>query len=171
MTLLFFDIETTGINSLKDRIIAIGVATEKTDPYIIMEPDEKTMIKELADLLPATLVGFNIRNFDIPFLTSRAIINDLENYDIFMKSKYIDLFDIVKTISTGGKWPTLNYTCQCLGIDVYADISGAYVPGLWVKALKGDEKAKRLIEDHCRKDVLKIKKLYYKLRKLIEKDI
>jgi len=136
-----------------------------------MDADESAIIKEFKDLLPAVLVGYNIRNFDIPFLTARALINGFEDYDVFMKCRYIDLFDVVKSISTGGKWPTLNFTCQCLGIDVYADVSGAYIPGLWVKALKGDERAKQLVEDHCRKDVIKVKQLYAKLKKLIEKDI
>ena len=79
---IYLDIETTGLDPEKNRVIMIGVLINKAYT-IISNQDEKVMLKELLGILKnysnACLIGHNIFNFDLPFLVKRYELNNINH--------------------------------------------------------------------------------------------
>lgn len=78
---LMFDIETTGLNPETDKIILIGVKTNKGYKKLIDtvgENGEKRCIEEffkiIKELKPTIIAGHNSASFDFPFILKRAEI-------------------------------------------------------------------------------------------------
>jgi DNA polymerase elongation subunit (family B) len=76
------DIETLGLDSETDRIIAIGLKLgDKT--VIITNSDEATMLGEFNNLLakwqPDVICGHNIMGFDAPFITKRCSLHGIKS--------------------------------------------------------------------------------------------
>ncbi|MFY7826473.1 MAG: exonuclease domain-containing protein [Flectobacillus sp.] len=105
--LAFFDLETTGVNVIKDRIVEISIAkanidgtvTVKTrrvnpgmpipvessmvhgiyDEDVANEPSFKQIAKSMAQFLEGCdLAGFNSNRFDVPMLVEEFLRNDVE---------------------------------------------------------------------------------------------
>jgi DNA polymerase-3 subunit epsilon len=105
--LAFFDLETTGVNVIKDRIVEISIAkanidgtvTVKTrrvnpgmpipvessmvhgiyDDDVANEPSFKQIAKSMAQFLEGCdLAGFNSNRFDVPMLVEEFLRNDVE---------------------------------------------------------------------------------------------
>lgn len=115
--LAFFDLETTGTNTVKDRIVEISIVkitvkgeqvikTRKINPTIPIPletslihgiydddvkdaPTFKQIAKSLADFVEGCdLAGFNILKFDVPLLVEEFLRADI-NFDV-SKRKLID---------------------------------------------------------------------------------
>ncbi|MFT4603102.1 MAG: DNA polymerase-3 subunit epsilon, partial [Arenicella sp.] len=103
----FFDLETTGLNISKDKIVEISILkvnpdqsediytkrvnpemdipTESSDIHKILNDDVKDCptFKELANEIKdfigdADLAGYNSNRFDIPFLLEQFLLNDID---------------------------------------------------------------------------------------------
>ena len=72
---IILDIETTGLDSRSDRIIAIGCMRESGAVEIFMEMDEVSLLKSflyyLSSVNPEVLLTYNGLNFDLPFIIAR----------------------------------------------------------------------------------------------------
>ena len=160
---LFLDIETTGLDSLEHRIIAIGFSKTYAS-YVVIDEDEKFLIEEFLSHLHdgVVLVGYNITNFDIPFITARAVKHGLYDEIAIIREVYrIDLMPLVKRyLLTRDRYVRLKDICEFLGIHVEDPVDGSQVPELWKK---GD---KETIRKHCFADLERLSKLFWKLEKL-----
>jgi hypothetical protein len=116
--IIFFDLETTGINIIKDRIVEISYikvfpnGTEEcktlrvnpempipaeataihhiTDEDVKNQPTFKTVAKELSRVFEGCdIAGFNSTRFDIPLLMEEFLRSDI-NIDL-SKKKFIDI--------------------------------------------------------------------------------
>lgn len=90
---VIFDIETTGLNPVKDRITAIGVKNGFGEDALI-DKDEKYILEEFWKMVRRKypylrLVGFNCLSFDIPFILIRSFKHGVKVFDI--RGKVIDL--------------------------------------------------------------------------------
>lgn len=71
-------IERAALSPMTGRIVAIGYATDDSKPTISADADEKTIILDFFACAGAAgggtghLVGFNIFDFDLPFIVRRA---------------------------------------------------------------------------------------------------
>ena len=96
--ILYFDIETTGLTAMEDRVTCIGYANDLQSESIkvIQNIDEKKMLEEFWQLVPldGVLCGFNSDSFDIPFLIKRSLIHGVR---ITRFSKTIDLRKIANS--------------------------------------------------------------------------
>lgn len=101
---VFFDIETTGLNALKNCIYMIGYAYIETGIWKIVQllsddgsvNDESEMIVHFSKFLNSEkyLVSFNGDSFDLKFISKRAKLLDL---DIdFNKIKSLDIYRHIK---------------------------------------------------------------------------
>jgi DNA polymerase elongation subunit (family B) len=71
-----FDLETTGLDKDRDKIVLIGLLLiDERSRTFILEGDEKTVLQELKAQLdgfsPDAIVGHNAYKFDCPFINSR----------------------------------------------------------------------------------------------------
>jgi DNA polymerase, archaea type len=73
---LHIDIETTGLDPVKDRVIMVGLMNENGQKTILTDPSEKAILKELIEYLrvnkPDLLIGHNLFGFDLPFIIERC---------------------------------------------------------------------------------------------------
>lgn len=124
------DIETTGLNPLQDRIIAIGLKTKKCEA-IFIENDESVMLDNFWNHLRQfdyfRLIGFNVP-FDARFLILRSLLHRIKVIDIW--GKLVDL----RWILLHDKYAkgTLNDFGVFLGIGTkYNGFEGAHAQILW----------------------------------------
>lgn len=73
---LVLDIETAGLDSLSDRIFAIGCLNELGETSLFMDEDEPKLlqqfIRHLQLALPEVIFTFNGTEFDLPFIATRC---------------------------------------------------------------------------------------------------
>ena len=80
-----FDLETEGLDPKQNRILAVGIAKyengEEKLLRILKNEDEAELLRETFRLIAkdgAIITGYNILDFDIPFLIERAKVNGVE---------------------------------------------------------------------------------------------
>ena len=138
--------------------------------------DEKQLLMDVRDLLDRChkldfyLCGHNLKNFDIPMLAKRMIINGI------MPSKILPSYDTkpweVKAIDTKEIWQygaytsigSLDLVCSTMGIDTPKDgpINGGNVHEVyWNNQSRLDE-----ISEYCEKDVKVLVDFITKLKEL-----
>jgi len=161
------------------KIVCVSVAfvldNGETKKQSFYGEDEKTLLKEVRVLLDRCeklgfyLCGHNLKNFDIPMLAKRMIINGIR------PSKILPSYDTkpweIKAIDTKEIWQYGSYTsigsldllCSCLNIPTPKDgeITGANVH----KAYWEDQKIKEITE-YCEKDVDVLIEAIMKLKRL-----
>jgi len=176
-----FDIETTGLDPFKDELVAIAWKVGKEHPRSVCvalagPPTEKQLLASFFSELDGLsemcyeddtyllLVGYNIVGFDIPFLTTRAIVNGMVEEGAALRQLYrVDLMHLVtRYLRTDNKYMKLKDVAEALGIEVDDEVSGADVSKLL------DEGNYRAILKHCISDVELAYQLMLKLKPLVE---
>jgi len=161
------------------KIVCVSVAfvldNGETKKQSFFGEDEKKLLKEVRTLLDRCeklgfyLCGHNLKNFDIPMLAKRMIINGIR------PSKILPSYDTkpweIKAIDTKEIWQYGSYTsigsldllCSCLDIPTPKDgeITGANVH----KAYWEEQKIKEIAE-YCEKDVEVLIQAIMKLKSL-----
>lgn len=81
---LILDIETTGLDATKERIIAIGCLRESLDVQIFMHADEARLLQEFLAYLeavnPEVLLTYNGMAFDLPFIITRLNLLNIKHH-------------------------------------------------------------------------------------------
>ena len=161
-TKFVFDIETTGLAGIEDRITCISIldlSTKKITSFY--GEDEKKIItdfwKEIGGVLE--IYGYNSNSFDWPFLIQRTLIHNIPVCSSFHKIKLTDLRLISTLFFTGYNRAvkgTLNQWNNHL-FGKYKKVDGEEV----IEAYKrGDWKT---IKKHCEEDVIVTAELYKRL--------
>ena len=137
--------------------------------------DEKELLLQVRNLLDRChkldfyLCGHNLKNFDIPMMAKRMIINGI------MPSKILPDYNTkpweVKAIDTKEIWQYGSYTsigsldllCSCLGIPTPKD---GEVTGDKVHSAYWDEQKLKEISEYCEKDVEVLVETIKKLKSL-----
>jgi|Deesub1362A_J573_1020465.scaffolds.fasta_scaffold01674_11 uncharacterized protein YprB with RNaseH-like and TPR domain len=173
LTPLFLDIETTGLSPIEHEIVMIGIATLKDlDPGAIEvryfsrdRMDEEDLIfKAIYELLSRDsncLVGYNILNFDLPFLSARAHKHELgTSLPSRIRQLYrIDLMHVVtRYLLTSNRHIKLKDIAGFLNIPYDTEFSGSDIPKLY------QERNLQAIMHHCRKDIETLHNLFFTLK-------
>jgi predicted PolB exonuclease-like 3'-5' exonuclease len=161
------------------KIVCVSVAfvldNGETKKQSFSGEDEKKLLKEVRTLLDRCenlgfyLCGHNLKNFDIPMLAKRMIINGIR------PSKILPSYDTkpweIKAIDTKEIWQYGSYTsigsldllCSCLNIPTPKDgeITGANVHSAYWEEQKIKE-----ITEYCEKDVEVLIEAIMKLKSL-----
>lgn len=168
---LFYDIETTNLNSNYGYMLSAGwkwkgekkvycvdvtqSPTFKKDPT-----NDKFVVQKMAEAIAASdvIIGHYSSRFDRPYINTRLLYHGLEvlppvpEIDTWRISKYKlklnsnRLATIAEFFECGDKTPVLG--------------------NQWIKAMAGDPKAIKYVVDHNKKDVLVLENVYEKIKVL-----
>ncbi|MEK6856782.1 MAG: ribonuclease H-like domain-containing protein, partial [Nanoarchaeota archaeon] len=124
------------INPIDSRIVAIGIKY-KGNNLIFIDSDEKNVIEcfwnEWKRIKQENqnnfAVGFNIINFDIPFIVTRSFINNVEIVPFMLKS-VVDLKEKINAYRYGKSRGKLSEYGRFLGLEIL-DVDGSKVAGMW----------------------------------------
>jgi hypothetical protein len=167
-------IRTMALRPTTGKVVAIGMASlgsgrnKKRDPrtLVLCDMDSEPMvladmIYHLDNIFPGKRIvcGVNVRKFDIPFLTARCAINDIELPDWWPFIR--DWHNVADTMDILGDQGKLSDWCRAFGIE-QPDVTGQEVTSL----------SREDLIEHCRQDMVatttilsKIKRRFPCLRK------
>lgn len=119
------------LNPIDSRIVAIGIKHSEK-PVIFMDEREKKMLEgfwsEMAKLqrgTPKRIVGFNIKDFDLPFLVTRSFIHGVK-ITPFLLNEVIDLREKLSAYKFGRLRGTLKEYGRFMGFEE-AEMDGSQV--------------------------------------------
>ncbi len=142
------------LNPIDSRIIAIGVQKNADPIQIFSGEDEGKILAAFWSTLttrpqgsgPYRMVGFNIKDFDLPFLVTRSFLKGVKIHPFLLK----DVVDVREQIAAFKYGPTrgkLKEFAALLGMSVLDDVDGSQVAERYWKG----ELSKIL--DYLRRDV------------------
>ena len=147
-TEICFDLETTGLSNLKDRIIAIGIKTD-SEELVITYKQEKRMLEEfwayLRKFNNIKLITFNGAEFDVPFL----IVRSLKHNILIVKINRYDHLDLKIALSNGFRYKKgkLEEFSKLIKYKPkYNGYKGEHIPLLW-KNKQLDELKEYVMQD------------------------
>lgn len=123
------------LNPIDSRIVAIGVKKNTLVESILMGEDEKQLLREFWSLLerkagsnaqPYRIVGFNIKDFDLPFLVTRSFLNGVPIVPFLLKD-VIDIREYLSAFKFGHIRGKLKEFATLLNIPILEDIDGSQV--------------------------------------------
>jgi len=151
------------INPIDSRIVAIGVRHNGENKIFSGENEQsilddfwlewKTIKKGRFDV---KVVGFNVVNFDIPFLVSRSLINNVV-ISPFLLKEVIDLRDKINAYRYGRTRGTLKEYAKLIGEEIL-DIDGSDIARLCI-----DHNIKEIIR-YLEKDLVITDNLFKRVR-------
>ncbi|MEM2878885.1 MAG: ribonuclease H-like domain-containing protein [Candidatus Hadarchaeales archaeon] len=169
MKVAYLDIETTALKANEGRIVAIGLM--KGDNLEVKfgttVEDESLMLEWLKRELEGCdlLVTWNGESFDIPFILSRAVFHGIQMRPL-LQVHSLDLYEWSKSHLLLSSH-RLEAVARFIGISVMGNFHGGDVPTLTKLAEGGDEDARRMIVEHCREDILLLRRVHERLRPMI----
>lgn len=162
--LVFFDIETLGLNPQLYPIILIGLSYQQGDKYIV-EQFFAEGIEEESDILSAfkgkmhkddIIVTYNGKNFDVPFVNNRM---DKFHLDFSLNQEHLDVICYVRPnkVKLGLENCKLKSVEKFLDLNREDTIDGAESITLYNRYAKtGDEEIKQKILLHNYEDVFNL---------------
>ena len=146
------------LNPIDSRVVAIGMKySDSKDAIILQNSDEKKLLEEMWQTISKLrgngtslrIVGFNILNFDMPFIIARCFINKVSVLPI-SGNEIIDLRDLVSFFRTGKTRGGLKDFGKTMGIELDEN-DGSKIAGLCFQEDKED--GRRQIAKYLHKDI------------------
>lgn len=182
MNVAMLDLETSNLNA-DYGVILCGVfkpykgkaqvlRIDETKTYKDKPWDDGQLVKDILRHISGNgdkknaidiLVTYNGVMFDAPFLTSRAMLTDV-NLRENLQFKHIDLYWIArkKLKLHDAKLDTVARFLKC-------KMSKTHIDGdSWTRAMTGDKKSLDYIVDHCIKDVQVLEEVYEHMKPFIK---
>lgn len=167
----YLDIETSGMKADRGTVIAIGLLMGGEPEVRFAGPfEEETQLLEwLRDKLEGCelIVTWYGSGFDIPFLATRALVHDID----LTKLSEIPMLDLCEW-SKGSlllSSYSLESVARFLGISWSKEFRGTEILALFKLVERGDTEAQRLIVEHCKEDIVMLKRVHEKLKPLVER--
>jgi uncharacterized protein YprB with RNaseH-like and TPR domain len=168
---LLLDIEASNLFSNIGTIICIGIFDPQNfkEPliYFVRKPEEEIKALEwfeekLAENNYFVLSGWNIKNYDIPFIHGRAV---KLNFDFFnlTKLQIIDLLEIARAAVKIHSYK-MEDVCRWLGIAYSPELRGYDVDEFYHRCLAGDAASEEKIKNRCKTDLVALARLFEKLK-------
>lgn len=146
---VIFDIETTGLEPIVDRVICISVMDiDSKVVFTFIDLDEKKVLTDFWNFVKSNkmLYGFNTDCFDTPFIHVRSLINDVKVEDVYMSDLRSVLYSYHRNAENKFKKGRLADFARHFGMEVKTS-NGLEVISNWQK---GDLES---IKAHCEEDI------------------
>lgn len=169
--ILLLDIESSNLFSSAGSIICIGIFDSENfkEPFIyfVRTPEDEIKVLEwfkdkLAENDYFVLSGWNIKNYDIPFILGRAVKLNFDFSDL-IKMKFIDLLEITRSAVKIHSYK-MEDVCKWLDIDYKPELRGHEIDEYYHRSLAGDETAEEKIKNRCKADLTALADLFEKLK-------
>jgi uncharacterized protein YprB with RNaseH-like and TPR domain len=151
-----FDIETTGFYSDDSFLVAIGVLNNDKSEIFFAEStsEEKKIIEDFLKFLRENkvdvLIGFNIKNFDIPYLQGKLLMHNLD-FRSFQDFNVVDVFEYIKNTRFTSK--SLTNISENL-LEKPRNSPSNKIPNLYIKFIETkDNSFKEKIVEHLKEDL------------------
>ncbi|MCL7385133.1 MAG: ribonuclease H-like domain-containing protein [Thaumarchaeota archaeon] len=170
-SICFLDIEATSLEADVGTMVGAGIMEDdgKFSYISVNRPElEKDKLDELLEKLEQyhIVVTWNGKSFDIPFLISRTVKHNLK-VEPLLSIYHLDMAELVRNNLKLSR-TDLFHVSKFLGIKKDVTTLGQDVPALYVKAIKGDRAAVRLIKSHCKDDLNVLRLIFLKLKPLVK---
>lgn len=157
----YLDIETTGLDKVRDDITMIGVY-DGSKVKTFVKGKDFLGFKDYINSFPM-IVTFNGSCFDLPFISSKLKVN--------FDQLHVDLrFAFAKLCITGG----LKKIEKDFGLkrsSATADLDGFEAVRLWHEYVKGDDSALELLKQYNAEDVIGLKELSLKAYEMLKQNL
>jgi len=124
------------INPIDSKIIAIGLRHADKNQVFIGQ-NEKKILEEFWEEFAVIrkggfipIVGFNIKQFDLPCLTTRSFINGVIIPRLNLKNDIVDLKGLISAFRWGHTRGKLKEFAQLIGLET-SSFNGSNVAKLW----------------------------------------
>ncbi|MDP2666036.1 MAG: ribonuclease H-like domain-containing protein [Candidatus Diapherotrites archaeon] len=142
------------LNPIDSRIVAIGMKRKENEAQIFYGEDEKSILTQFWSALAESrktngsyqLVGFNIKDFDLPFLVTRSFIQEVKILPFVVK-EVVDVRESLSAFKYGHTRGKLKEYGALMGLSIIDDIDGSRV----AERYWAGEHAK--IQEYLRKDL------------------
>jgi hypothetical protein len=174
--LLFFDLETTGLNGGAGTyafLIGCGSFDARggfvTKQYVMARyGDERTMLEVVAGELAkaGALVSFNGKSFDAPVIETRYLFHRLDWAGANLP--HLDMLHPARRFWGDATCSLANLEAEILGTRRTADVPGFEIPARYFHFLRsGDPRPLAAVLDHNRRDLLSLAGLAARLLRLV----
>lgn len=163
---IFLDIEASSLKGDIGQIVAIGIIKngKKEVKFVENLEDEKNSLEWLKNEIKdcETVITWYGSSFDLPFILTRALVHGVDLSEL-EKINSLDLCEICRKKFLFSK-KNLSDVAKVLSIKKDDEISGKDVLKYYMKAIKGDEKAREVIIKHCLNDLEMLEEIYKKVK-------
>lgn len=161
----YLDIETTARKADEGMVVAVGILIGDEPEIVFAETleEEKRILLWLKEKIKecGLLVTWYGSGFDIPFLITRGITHGIDLSGLG-EIPMLDLCEWCRAnllLSSN----SLQSVAKFLGVWEAGNFSGADVGTLFKMSSRGDFEARRQIVQHCREDLIALKRVHEKL--------
>jgi len=169
--IMFLDIETSAVKADRGMIVAVGLLKgEEPEVKFADTPEEERKVLEwLRDELKGCnkLVTWFGPGFDIPFLLARAAFHQIDLSKL-IETPMLDLCEWSRGHLLLSSYK-LESVARFFGFQRILEFHGGDVSALSKLAARGDHEARKLIVDHCKEDLLLLKRVYERLEPQLER--
>jgi uncharacterized protein YprB with RNaseH-like and TPR domain len=169
MRILYLDIESTSTKADVGRIIAIGVLSDETPEvrFSGTHEGERDLLEWLSEKIEGAdlIVTWYGSGFDIPFILSRSLVHGVDLTGL-AEVPMLDLCEWSKANLLLSSYK-LSSVARFLGIHEASDLVGPDVLTLFKLWERGNREVTQLIVDHCREDLLMLKRVHERLKQQI----
>jgi hypothetical protein len=171
MRVLYLDLESTSTKADVGKVIAIGVL-ESGEPEVRFSGTFEGE-RELLEWLRKKLEGCDLivtwygSGFDIPFLMTRSLVHGVD----LTKLAEIPMLDLCEWSKANLLLSSykLSSVARFLGVSGAGEFTGPDVLTLFKLWERGDQGAGQLILDHCREDLVLLKRVHEVLKSQVER--
>jgi len=166
----FLDIETTSLCADTGMLVCSVIRRQGKDLLFFVDSprNERRVLDRLCAGISKcdTLVTFNGRSFDLPFIISRRLVLGAKDPGL-APVRHLDLFDHCRQMLRFDKL-SLDHIARVLGIEVDATLTGREIPHLYNTYLASRSRhARQQIIDHCISDVRTLENVYLRFEPLL----
>jgi len=122
------------LNPIDSKIVAIGIQINEDVPVICQDASEKKLLEEFWTEMASfrkgdpsnKIVGFNVKDFDLPFVVTRSFINNVTIAPFVLKD-IIDIRECISAFKWGPVRGKLKELGEMIGIDIDDEMDGSKV--------------------------------------------
>ncbi len=120
------------LNPIDSHILAIGIKKGGVPAELLYSEDEKAILTGFWSILSMSkpgsfrMVGFNIKDFDLPFLVTRSFLMGVRIHPFLLK-EVVDVRELLSAFKYGPTRGKLKEYASLLGMAILDDMDGSQV--------------------------------------------